>query len=194
MAVTTFHIRDPDSIMRKVKITLCIHLLFGLTIYFGLLSSQAAAGFTQTYTELPSKALLAESPYLPPAKSLAYELFAEADQNQTPDTEPEVDSSPVWNILILALVIAISGSIAALPVAAMRQWRGVWKKLAMLPLAIIIIWMVVIALSKLINPDSHSLWVSEVFSWAMITSVYMVILITAKRAFEKEDRKEGPLT
>jgi hypothetical protein len=106
-------------------------------------------------------------------------------------TLTEEGSSPVWNILISILVIAISGSIAALPIAALKQWRGVWKKLAMLPLAIIIVWMVVIALSKLINPDSHSLWTLEVFSWAMITSVYMVILITAKRAFEKEDSKEG---
>lgn len=92
-----------------------------------------------------------------------------------------------WNLLINLLVLAIAGGSAMLPVSALRQWTGQWRLCAALPLIILLIWVGIIVISKQISAEAHQLWPMEIFAWAMVTMIYMVTLMTAKRAFEKKD-------
>ena len=47
----------------------------------------------------------------------------------------------------------------------------------------------VIILRARINPGGSYLWPFEIFAWAMGTVVYLVILMTAKKAFNKADEE-----
>lgn len=102
-----------------------------------------------------------------------------------------LDTNNVWDMLILLVVFAITAASAVLPVAAIRQWGRNWKLVACLPLAGLLIWVVIIMLSRAINPDSHQLWQLEIFAWAMINMIYMVTVMTAKRMFARKDSEES---
>jgi hypothetical protein len=188
-----YHLLDAESVMRRNQAIagLCLFAVFIVSL--GLFSTQTAASPRQVATDLPAGSWQTQTGNFFPADLLLFDRFADsgAEGAGIGETDPEAASSLFWSILVSALVAVITGAIAALPYAAMKQWQGHWKTLAMLPLAVLLIWVAVIALSILLNPNSHSLWAFEIFAWAMGTSVYIVILITAKRAFEKEDQKEG---
>lgn len=102
-------------------------------------------------------------------------------------TAEQTDPAWVWNLLIAAMVLAVAAGSAVLPISALKHWTGQWRLVAALPLFILIIWLGVIAISKLVSVDSHRLWPFEIFTWAMVTMIYMVTMMTAKRAFEKKD-------
>jgi len=103
----------------------------------------------------------------------------------------EPEPSLLWNLFIAVLIVLIPGSIVALCVAAIRQWRGSWRIMAIAPLGILLAWVALIVFSIILRPGSHSLWVFELFVWAMATSVYMMLLMTAKKAFLKADQEKS---
>ncbi|GJM12157.1 MAG: hypothetical protein DHS20C12_05600 [Pseudohongiella sp.] len=59
-----------------------------------------------------------------------------------------------------------------------------------LPLFGLLVWCLVIVVSKQLDPDTHQLWLLEIFAWAMINMIYMVTAMTAKRMFAKRDSEE----
>ncbi len=89
------------------------------------------------------------------------------------------------------LVLMVTAASAALPLAALKQWKGHWRLVAALPLFGLLLWVGLIVVSKLIVSGSHSAWPLEIFAWAMLTMLYMVTVITAKRAFEKKDKENA---
>ena len=99
----------------------------------------------------------------------------------------QTDPGWIWNLLIAGMVLAVAAGSAVLPLSALKHWTGQWRLVAALPLLILIVWLGVIVISKLVAVDSHLLWPFEIFSWAMITMIYMVTMMTAKRVFEKKD-------
>jgi hypothetical protein len=105
------------------------------------------------------------------------------------DTSAQANSALVWNLFITLIVIAVPGSIAWLNWAALKTWSGYWRVLAGAPLVLLAAWVGLIVLSLLLNPDSHRLWPFEIFVWAMVTVVYLVVLMTAKRAFAKAEQQ-----
>lgn len=97
-----------------------------------------------------------------------------------------------WGIIITLLVFVVAGASAALSVAAIKQWQQSWKLIASLPLVGLLLWLLIISISKVITPNSHELWALEIFTWAMLNMIYMVTAMTAKRAFEKKEQEDSP--
>ncbi|MDP6417329.1 MAG: hypothetical protein QGG54_20185, partial [Gammaproteobacteria bacterium] len=89
-----------------------------------------------------------------------------------------------WNLLIALFVLLATAASAALPVAALRQWQGYWRLSAGLSLAVLAAWLGLIFVSRLFSEDAHRLWVLEIFAWSMLNMIYMVALMTIKRASE----------
>ena len=94
-----------------------------------------------------------------------------------------------WNLLIALFVLLATAASAALPVAALRQWQGYWRLSAGLSLAVLGAWLGLIFISRLFSADAHRLWALEIFAWSMLNMIYMVALMTIKRASEKADQK-----
>lgn len=103
-------------------------------------------------------------------------LAAEADQST---------SALFWNLVIAVIVLAVTLASAALPLAACRQWQESWRLTALAPLLVLALWVGIIVLSRLSDPNSHRLWPFELFSWAMLNMIYMVAVMTYKRQIDK---------
>jgi len=103
----------------------------------------------------------------------------------------DTETTWFWNLLIALIVLAVTMASAALPLAAVRQWTRLWRIGAAFPLLLLFIWLAVIAVSRLLSEDAHRLWPLEIFAWAMLNMIYMVVLMTAKRVFQKEDENKG---
>ena len=104
---------------------------------------------------------------------------------QTELSQPSNSQTFAWNLVIALIVIIFTMASAALPIAAMRQWKNVWSTAAKVPLFVLVIWILVIIVGKLQSADSHNLWSFELFAWAMMNMVYMVTIMTIKRIIEK---------
>ncbi len=96
-----------------------------------------------------------------------------------------------WDMVIILVVFAVTAASAVLPLAALRQWSRNWKIVAALPLLALLLWLLLITLSKQIDPQSHQWWELEVFAWAMMNMVYMVTAMTAKRVFARKDSENA---
>ena len=107
-------------------------------------------------------------------------LSAQTELSQPVNTQPFI-----WNLVIALIVIIFTMASAALPIAAMRQWKNAWSTAAKVPLFVLAIWILVIIVGKLQSADSHNLWSFELFAWAMMNMVYMVTIMTIKRIIEK---------
>jgi hypothetical protein len=103
-------------------------------------------------------------------------LAAEADQSA---------NVLFWNLVIAVIVLAATLASAALPLAAWRQWQESWRLAALAPLLVLALWVGIIVLSRLSDPNSHRLWPFELFSWAMLNMIYMVAVMTYKRQIDK---------
>lgn len=100
-------------------------------------------------------------------------------------------SDPVWGVIIALVVLVFTVASAALPLAACRQWTGAWRGAAIFPLAALGLWIAAIVLGKLGSALAHPLWPLEIFAWAMLNMIYMVIAMTAKRTLDKADQEGG---
>ncbi|MBL4820359.1 MAG: hypothetical protein JKY98_05125 [Gammaproteobacteria bacterium] len=87
-------------------------------------------------------------------------------------------------------MLVVVANVAYLCYQAMREWQGSWRVLAQAPLVLLALWAVIISASKWVDPSSHSLWAFEVFAWAMITTIYLVTVMVAKRTFEKAEQQK----
>ncbi|MDC0221490.1 hypothetical protein OAL54_07090 [Gammaproteobacteria bacterium] len=96
-----------------------------------------------------------------------------------------------WNMIIAVIVIAISSASAALPIAASKQWTGSWRVSAIMPLAVLLLWIAIIVFGRLQSSDSHQLWPFEIFAWAMLNMIYMVAVMTVKRVLDKADQEKS---
>ena len=96
-----------------------------------------------------------------------------------------------WNMIIAVIVIAISSASAALPIAASKQWTGNWRVSAIMPLAVLLLWIAIIVFGRLQSSDSHQLWPFEIFTWAMLNMIYMVAVMTVKRVLDKADQEKS---
>lgn len=97
----------------------------------------------------------------------------------------------IWDLLIAIIILAVAAGSAVVPFSALKQWTGQWRLGAALPLLMLLVWVGVIVVSKLVSAESHQLWPLEIFAWAMITMIYMVSLMTAKRMIEKKERENS---
>jgi hypothetical protein len=96
-----------------------------------------------------------------------------------------------WNMIIAVIVITISSASAALPIAASKQWTGNWRVSAIMPLAVLLLWIAIIVFGRLQSSDSHQLWPFEIFTWAMLNMIYMVAVMTVKRVLDKADQEKS---
>ncbi|MFN3162237.1 MAG: hypothetical protein ACE37N_01820 [Pseudohongiellaceae bacterium] len=103
----------------------------------------------------------------------------------------ETEFNMWWNLIIALVVLVFSLASAALPAAAIRQWRGAWCFAAAAPLVGLLLWLLLIVVGRLIDPASHRLWPFEIFAWAMLNMIYMVAVMTTKRTFEKADQEKA---
>ena len=103
----------------------------------------------------------------------------------------ETEFSWWWNLVIAMVVLVFSLASASLPLAAWRQWRGAWRYAAAAPMAGLIFWALLIVVGRISDPASHRLWPFEIFAWAMLTTIYMVAVMTTKRIFEKADQESA---
>ncbi len=94
-------------------------------------------------------------------------------------------SATLWNFVISLIVLATLLASAALPLAALRQWSGGWRIAALPPLALLLLWVALIALSRMTDSSSHRLWLFEIFSWAMLNMIYIVAVMAYKRKIDK---------
>lgn len=122
--------------------------------------------------------------FIGPALSLA------ADAIPSPQ-EAAADAEWFWNLVIAIFVIAVSIASAALPVAATKQWLGSWRLAAGAPLLVLLLWIVVIVVARIDNPNAHRFWPFEIFAWAMLNMIYMVGIMTAKRILDKADKESS---
>ena len=106
-----------------------------------------------------------------------------ANQYAAENSEENVSSG--WDLLIPIMVLAVCASVVYLCYQAIRVWNGYWRSMALAPLVILGLWLAVIVLAKFVDPKTHELWPFEVFAWSMGTTIYLVVLMTAKRTFDK---------
>lgn len=99
--------------------------------------------------------------------------------------------NPVWNLVMLVVVLLATAASAVLPLSALKHWQGYWKWVAAAPLVLLTVWVGWIALAKMLVPGSRALWLLEIFAWAMLTLLYMATVFTAKRQFEKADSEKA---
>lgn len=91
------------------------------------------------------------------------------------------------NLITTVIVVTVPALIAWLNWSAVRAWQGYWRKLAAAPLILLAVLLVSLTISGFRPGGLRPLWPFEVFLWAMATVVYLVILMTAKRTFDKAD-------
>ncbi len=113
-----------------------------------------------------------------------------AEQQMAEELLAQQSPSLLWNLFLTIIVIAVPASIAWLSWAASRHWKDYWRLLAAIPLLVLLLWSAFIVLEKLVDPGSHRLWPFEIFIWGMATVVYLVVLMTAKKTFDKADAEQ----
>ncbi|MCP5346164.1 MAG: hypothetical protein R3F41_00730 [Gammaproteobacteria bacterium] len=96
-----------------------------------------------------------------------------------------------WGVVIGVFVSLVAFSVAYLCYFAVRLWAGYWRALALAPLAVLGIWLALLLLGILTGMAPRALWTVEILFWAMATTIYLVTLFTARRAFEKADAATG---
>lgn len=127
---------------------------------------------------------------LPPRiRALTQELKALLEQANTPD---ESSPGPLWNLIIAVIVLSGPGSIAWLAWAASRHWTDYWRIMALAPLPVLVLLCLFIAARLAITPLDSFMWPFDLFVWAMGTAVYLVVLMTAKKAFNLADQGVKP--
>jgi len=106
--------------------------------------------------------------------------------------ESTADGAWVWDLVIASTVLIFTVASAALPLAAWRQWPpGAWRNAAAAPLLLLLLWVALIVVGRLADPEAHGLWPLEIFAWSMLNMIYMVVVMTAKRILDKADAETG---
>ncbi len=89
---------------------------------------------------------------------------------------------------LTGLVLLVAAASAWLPLAAYRRWTGIWRKAALAPLLLLMLWVALILAGRAVDPSAHALWQLELFGWAMATMVYMVVALTIKSILDNSAR------
>lgn len=125
-------------------------------------------------------------------KSLAIALFTTllAIAPVLASAAANAEANPLWNGILLLVVLMATAASAALPISAYKYWTGYWKLVAAIPLLLLLGWSAWIVIAKLLQTAAHPYWLLELFAWAMLTMLYMATMLTAKRQFEKADNSQ----
>ena len=155
--------------------------------------------FTNQIITTTSKCFQSDRNTLLKTALLLFSIFCTATllAQVTPTPDPEITSiinntevinsgTTFWEIIIGLIVVSTASCVAYLCYLAIQVWPGHWKSFAFAPLAVLGAWLALIVISKIVDATSHSLWAFEIFSWAMMALIYLVILMTAKRTFDKK--------
>jgi|GEM_PF-3536431 len=95
------------------------------------------------------------------------------------------EPSAIWDIVIAVFVCSVAASVAYLCYGAVRLWVGYWRAMAITPLLLLALWVSTLVAGTLLNSATRPLWSFELLFWAMATTIYLVMLFTARRTFEK---------
>ena len=108
----------------------------------------------------------------------------------------------MWDIVIILIVVSAALGSAALPGAALVHWRGLWRVGAGLPFIGLVLWGGGSAVGCALRVDatlsgcasalitSYTGWMLGLFAWAMLTLVYMMGLLTARRIIGKGESSD----
>ena len=122
-------------------------------------------------------------------KSRVYCLLSAAIPLSALSAEPlnagEATGFNLWGAVIAVFVCSVAASVAYLCYGAIRLWEGYWRILAIAPLFVLALWISLLVTTTLLSSELRPLWSFELLAWAMTTTVYQVILFTARRTFEK---------
>ena len=89
---------------------------------------------------------------------------------------------------LTVLVLLVTAASVYLPLAAYRYWTGIWRKAALAPLLLLLLWVVLVLAHRAVDPSAHPRWQLELFALAMAMMVYMVAAFTIKSILNKADR------
>ncbi len=89
---------------------------------------------------------------------------------------------------LTVLVLLVAAASAYLPLAAYRYWTGAWRKAALAPLLLVLLWVVLVLAHRAVDPSAHPRWQLELFALAMAMMVYMVAAFTIKSILNKAGR------
>lgn len=91
------------------------------------------------------------------------------------------------DIGLTILVLLVAAASVYLPLAAYSHWTGAWRKAALAPLLLLLLWVVLVLAHRAVDPSAHPRWQIELFIAAMAIMVYMVALFTIKSILNKAD-------
>ena len=89
---------------------------------------------------------------------------------------------------LTVLILLVAAASAYLPLAAYRHWTGAWRKAALAPLLLLLLWVVLVLAHRAVDPSAHPRWQLELFVLAMAMTVYMVAAFTIKSILDKSRR------
>lgn len=89
---------------------------------------------------------------------------------------------------LTVLILLVTAASVYLPLAAYRHWTGAWRKAALAPLLILLLWVVLVLAHRAVDASAHPRWPLELFVLAMAMMVYMVAALTIKSILDKSRR------
>lgn len=87
---------------------------------------------------------------------------------------------------IVAAVLFI-GAIA-LPIIALKRWRGPWRFAAGLPLLALLSLAAVVSIGIMRDPTAHNLWPFEFVIWGIASLIYLGLLALVRRILRARER------
>lgn len=88
---------------------------------------------------------------------------------------------------LTVLVLLVTAASVYLPLAAYSHWTGAWRKAALAPLLLLLLWVVLVLAHKAVDPSAHPRWQIEFFIGAMAIMIYMVAAFTIKSILNKAE-------
>lgn len=75
--------------------------------------------------------------------------------------------------VLVIVVMAIPLAAVVLAVMGVRSWRGAWRVAAVLPLALVALWILSLVTSW---PNEHTLWPLELLVYGVLCLAYMLVV------------------
>lgn len=104
----------------------------------------------------------------------------QADYDKRMNTPPSVGELALFNGFMLAMYALGLFGLAA-PAWGLWRWRGLWRWVAAVPLAVVAFVVLRIVVDTARDPTSHNLWPFEVLMWSALSCSAMVLLALARR-------------
>ncbi len=82
------------------------------------------------------------------------------------------------NILVIGAFALVIGFLVASG-RALYKWRGIWRLLALIPVAIVAF----VVIRILVEPEAHNLWPFEILLWCVGCALALAALSWARRTY-----------